>query len=62
MTSPLAHIAGLPAEEALPTLAPAAWALALAVRLALARARGRRGRRHRRPARTDARAPPTSPA
>jgi hypothetical protein len=37
VTPPLAHVAGLPLEETLPTLAPAACALALAGRVALAR-------------------------
>jgi len=49
MIGPLAHVAGLPAEEALPALAPAACALALAARVMLARASGRlrRGRSER---------------
>ena len=45
MTGPLAHVGGLPAEETLPTLAPAACALALAARVMLARAGGRLLRR-----------------
>ena len=38
MTTPFAHIAGLPLEETLPALLPAACALALAARATLAQA------------------------
>jgi hypothetical protein len=53
MTPPLAHVAGMPVEETLPTLAPAAGALLLGARLAVTRI-GRRLRKAR-----PARAPTT---
>ena len=52
MTTPFAHVAGLPLEETLPALLPAALALALAARATHAQASQqlRRRRSHSAPA------------
>ena len=62
MTTPFAHAAGLPLEETLPALLPAALALALAARATLAQASQqlRRRRPHSAPARRSSTRPSAS--
>jgi hypothetical protein len=45
MTAPLAHVGGVPVEEALPAILPAACALTLIFRAALSQVSQRLGRR-----------------
>jgi hypothetical protein len=62
MTTPFAHIAGLPLDETVPALLPAAGALALAARSTLAQASQqlRRRRPHSAPARRSSTRPSAS--